>query len=67
MTAKSILDAILASRVKDMWTGGVLRLTLLALVVVEATLVGNQRPEMTLARVLKPFPTEWQMQVALVR
>lgn len=43
----------------------VLRLTLLASDIVEAILDGKQRPEMTLARVLKPFPTEWKMQVAL--
>ena len=40
----------------------VLRLTLLAPNIVEAILEGKQGPEMTLAQVLKPFPTEWPQQ-----
>ncbi|WP_434619917.1 hypothetical protein [Tabrizicola sp. M-4] len=45
----------------------VLRLTLLAPDIVEAILDGKQAPEVTLARVLEPFPNEWAMQVALLR
>ena len=45
----------------------VLRLTLLAPDIVEAILDGKQGPEVTLARVLEPFPNEWAMQVALLR
>jgi hypothetical protein len=37
----------------------VLRLTLLAPDIVEAILDGRQAPEVTLARVLEPFPVEW--------
>ena len=37
----------------------VLRLTLLAPEIVEAILDGKQGPEVTLARVLAPFPVEW--------
>jgi hypothetical protein len=37
----------------------VLRLTLLAPDIVEAILDGTQGPEVTLARVLEPFPMEW--------
>ena len=40
----------------------VVRLTLLAPEIVEAILDGKQRPEMTLARVLAPFPVEWSRQ-----
>jgi hypothetical protein len=40
----------------------VLRLTLLAPDIVEAILDGRQRPEMTLTRLLEPFPTEWEGQ-----
>lgn len=40
----------------------VVRLTLLAPEIVEAILDGKQRPEMTLARVLEPFPVEWSRQ-----
>ena len=42
----------------------VLRLTLLAPDIVEAILEGRQCPEMTLARVLEPFPVEWNGQRA---
>ena len=40
----------------------VMRLTLLAPDIVEAILDGKQGPEVTLARVLEPFPMEWQEQ-----
>ena len=40
----------------------VLRLTLLAPDIVEGILDGKQGPEMTLARVLEPFPNEWDAQ-----
>jgi hypothetical protein len=40
----------------------VLRLTLLAPGIVEAILDGKQGPEVTLAQVLEPFPSEWPEQ-----
>ena len=40
----------------------VLRLTLLAPDIVEAILDGTQGPEVTLARVLQPFPLGWEEQ-----
>ena len=40
----------------------VLRLTLLAPDIVEAILDGKQGPEVTLVRVLEPFPVEWAKQ-----
>ena len=40
----------------------VLRLTLLAPDIVEAILDGTHGPEVTLARVLEPFPLEWGLQ-----
>jgi hypothetical protein len=43
----------------------VLRLTLLAPDIVEAILDGKQGPEVTLARLLEPFPVEWQRQLHL--
>ena len=42
----------------------VLRLTLLAPDIIEAILVGKQGPEVTLARVLEPFPLDWWEQRA---
>lgn len=44
----------------------VLRLTLLAPDIVEAILDGRQRSEVTLARVLEPFPVEWMSQEAAI-
>ena len=44
----------------------VLRLTLLAPDIVEAILDARQRPEVTLARVLEPFPAEWVEQLELL-
>ena len=40
----------------------VLRLTLLAPDIVEAILDGRQGPEVTLRRLLEPFPVEWEGQ-----
>jgi hypothetical protein len=40
----------------------VLRLTLLAPDIIEGILDGKQGPEVTLARVLEPFPLTWQHQ-----
>lgn len=40
----------------------ILRLTLLAPNIVEAILDGSQRPGVTLAPVLEPFPVEWDEQ-----
>jgi hypothetical protein len=41
----------------------VLRLTLLAPEIVEAMMDGRQGLEVTLARVLEPFPIGWQAQI----
>ena len=41
----------------------VLRLTLLAPDIVEAILEGTQEPEVTLTRMLEPFPVEWAAQL----
>jgi hypothetical protein len=43
----------------------VLRLTLLAPDIVEAILDGKQGTEVTLARLMEPFPVEWVRQVGL--
>ncbi|MBJ3778828.1 hypothetical protein [Acuticoccus mangrovi] len=45
----------------------VLRLTLLAPDIVEAMLDGRQGPEVTVARVLEPFPSRWQDQFTSFR
>jgi hypothetical protein len=43
----------------------VLRLSLLAPDIVEVILNGRQGPEVTLARLLEPFPPEWTKQVKI--
>jgi len=40
----------------------IMRLTLLAPDIVEAILDGKQGPEVSLARLLEPFPPEWRLQ-----
>lgn len=42
----------------------VLRLSLLAPAIVEAILDGKQGPEVTLARLLEPFPVDWSRQTS---
>jgi hypothetical protein len=44
----------------------VLRMTLLAPEIVEAILDGKQGPEVTLGRLLEPFPVEWSEQNQIV-
>ena len=43
----------------------VLRITMIAPDIVETILDGNQVPEVTLARVLEPFPTDWEQQCSI--
>ena len=45
----------------------VLRLTLLAPDIVEAILDGKQGPEVTLARLMEPFPMHWSEQLVIYR
>lgn len=49
-------------RIAHSYMTRVLRLTLLAPDLVEAILDGTQGPEMTLPRLLEPFPSEWAAQ-----
>ena len=51
-----------AEKINASYVGRVLRLTLLAPAIVEAILDGRQPGEMTLARLMRPFPREWQDQ-----
>lgn len=43
----------------------VLRITMIAPDIVETILDGNQVPEVTLAQVLEPFPTDWEQQCSI--
>ena len=51
-----------AEGINDSYVSRILRLTLLAPDIVEAILDGRQPPALTLARLMKPFPVEWQRQ-----
>ena len=51
-----------AERINPSYASRVLRLTLLAPEIVEAILDGRQGPDVTLDRLLRPFPGEWERQ-----
>ena len=51
-----------AERINPSYASRVLRLTLLAPEIIEAILDGRQGPEVTLDRLLRPFPVEWEGQ-----
>ena len=58
----TINELAAAEKINSSYVARVLRLTPLATDIVEAILDGTQGPEVTLARVLKPFPIAWERQ-----
>ncbi|MCA3642805.1 MAG: hypothetical protein IOC63_13260 [Methylobacterium sp.] len=54
-------------RIAPSYMTRVLRLTLLAPGIVEAILDGRQGPEVTLARLMEPFPPKWEAHVPFDR
>ena len=52
-----------AENINPSYVSRVLRVTLLAPEIVEAILAGNQPAGLTRAKVMQPFPMEWQRQV----
>ena len=58
----SVAELAAAERINASYLARVLRLTLLAPAIVEAVLDGRQPHAMTLDRLLKPFPVEWEEQ-----
>ena len=58
----SIAELAATERINPSYLARVLRLTLLAPAVVKAALDGRQAQTMTLDRVLKPLPVEWEKQ-----
>lgn len=52
-----------AEQINPSYASRVLRLTLLAPEIVEAILDGRQGPEVTLYKLLRPFPMEWGSQL----
>jgi hypothetical protein len=53
-----------AEKINEAYLGRVLRLTLLSPSITEAILSGRQRNSLELADLLKPFPVEWDQQLA---
>jgi hypothetical protein len=51
-------------KINEAYLGRVLRLTLLSPSITEAILSGRQRDGLELADLLKPFPVEWDQQLA---
>lgn len=51
-----------AEKINPSYVSRVLRMTLLAPDIVEKILEGRQGPEMTLEKVMEPFPIEWERQ-----
>ena len=51
-----------AESINPSYVRRVLRMTLLAPEIVEATMAGRQPPGLTMARAMQPFPMEWRHQ-----
>ena len=51
-----------AENINPSYVSRVLRMTLLAPEIVEATMAGRQPPGLTMAKAMLPFPREWQRQ-----
>jgi hypothetical protein len=55
----TIKDIAEAEKIAETYVGRVLRLSLLAPDIVEAILIGNQSPQITLPLLMKSIPIEW--------
>ena len=62
----SITELAVAEKIDRSYLCRVLRLTLLAPEIVEAILMGRQPAELTLARLLEPFPGCWCRQLVVL-
>ena len=58
----TVEDIAAAEKINTSYVSRILRLTLLAPATIEAILDGRQGPEVTLAKLMKPLPVEWQRQ-----
>lgn len=58
----TIEEVAAAEKINTSYVSRVMRLTLLAPSIIEAILDGRQGPEITLAKLMKPFPVEWEKQ-----
>ena len=58
----TIEDIAAAENINPSYVSRILRLTLLAPEIVEATLTGRQPAGLSMARAMQPFPSTWQNQ-----
>ena len=58
----TVAEIAAAEGINDSYASRILRLTLLAPDIVEGILDGRQTTDMTLGRLLRPFPMEWASQ-----
>ena len=58
----SLTELAEAENINRSYLSRILRLTLLAPAIVEAILEGSQGPEITLDRLMQPFPLKWEKQ-----
>ena len=61
-THATFAEIAAAERINESYVGRVLRLTLLAPDIVEAIIIGRQSSKMTLAMLMRRFPTRWRAQ-----
>ena len=62
----SVEDLARAEKINTSYVSRILRLTLLAPDTIEIILDGRQPADLTLSRLQKPFPVEWQEQTRLL-
>lgn len=62
---RSVRELAKAEKISEAYLGRVLRLTLLSPAITEAILSGQLPDNVELAKLLKPFPVEWQDQEAI--
>jgi hypothetical protein len=62
---RSVRELAKAEKINEAYLGRVLRLTLLSPTITEAILSGQLPDGVDLAKLLKPFPVEWQKQEAV--
>jgi hypothetical protein len=58
----SLTELAKAEKINRSYLSRILRLTLLAPEIFEAILDGKQGPELTMAKLMEPFPGEWDAQ-----
>lgn len=61
----SVRDLAKAERINEVYLSRVLRLTLLSPKITEVILSGRQCEDLQLAKLMKPFPSDWEQQETL--